>query len=152
MLMTSLSFVACQSARMQFTHDGKETWRSDRLSFDRAGGSLTIRVLGASGHRVTVFLLGQNDHERLLDFVDVDPLAVGTGHIGDDGFKVRFTELPAGRYRVGAFEDRDRDGALVVEQTFDGPVPNEPHAATMIIEVDASSSHELDLTIEGDAS
>lgn len=144
-----LSLVACQTARMQVTADGRETWRSDRLSLDRSGGSICVSVTGGSDHRVTVFLLGDDAHERLLDFVDIEPLAVATGH---EGFEVRFTELPAGRYQVGAFEDRDRDGALIIRETFAGSMSSEPHTPIALVEVVASTRHEVDLVIEGNAS
>ena len=149
LLVMFLTLVACQSARLQVTEDGRETWRSDRLSFDRSGGSICVRVTGSSDHRVTVFLLGDGAHERLLDFIDIEPLAVGTGH---DGFEVRFTELPAGRYQVGAFEDRDRDGALIVRETLAGAMSQEPRASIERIEVVSSTRHEVDLVIEGNAS
>ena len=148
LLATLLSSAACRSARLQSVEDGRDTWRTDRLDIDRDGGLITVDVTGIAGERASVFLLDASAARRLTDYLDVEPLAVGTGRLAADGLEVRFTDLPPGTYLVGAFLDRDGDGVLVLRETLTGAIFDEPHAAMSSIQVAPSGAHRVELRVE----
>jgi len=152
LLATLSSIVGCRSARLHSVDDGRDTWRTDRLHIDRDGGLVTVHVTGIAGERASVFLLDSEAGRRLDDFLDVEPLAVGTGRLAADGLEVRFTDLPSGAYLVGAFLDRDGDGALLLRETLSGSTFDEPHAAIRAIEVTPSDTLRVDLELEDLAS
>ncbi len=145
-LMTLVSGTAflcgCSRDHIDVVRDGRTTWRSSDISFDRNGGSVAVHVDGEKPDSVTVVLF-----EHAIEGELAHPMAVAVGAMRSDGIDFRFTGLPSGRYAVGAFHDLDGDGALVRERTLFSSDWSEPHSGFETVKIVAGSRVEVMLDI-----
>lgn len=147
LVIVTASLCGCSRDHIDVVRDGRTTWRSSAISFERNGGSLDVHVDGVGTASVTILLFGHAPDGELSE-----PMAAAAAAMRPDGIDVRFTGLPSGRYVVGAFEDLDGDGALVRERTLFSSRWSEPNSGFKTVELLDGGSVDVTLAVMEDDS